>query len=68
MTEKELRAFKSFLELPEYKQLEFLTNQKLSWWQRLQVRIACRWWKVLRKTNQRLPAITLWESIYKSRF
>ena len=63
--------FAKFLELSEDERLEIfydLAGIELSWWQRTYIKCLNKWWTSMRKSNPRLRAIDLWESIYKGRF
>lgn len=60
--------YAKFLELPEDKRFEYLTETELYWWQKLYIKFLNKWWTSMRKTNPHLTAIDLWESIYKGRF
>lgn len=60
--------FARFLELPEDRRLEELFSIRLNWYQRLYIRHLNRWWSAMRKSNPKMKAITLLESIRKGRF
>ena len=60
--------FSEFLELSEDQRYAILTGNKLSWWQKLEVKLINKWWSMWRKSNPNLRAIELWESLYKRRF
>lgn len=63
-----INNFKQFLELSEIEQYEYLTGEKLNWWQKLRFKLVSKWWTNMRKVNPHLSAYDLWESMYKGRF
>lgn len=63
-----MNEFAKFLELPESERLEYLTDVKLTLWQRLWIKYINKWWTRMEKANPHLQAHILWESIYKGRF
>ena len=67
---QEQDKFAEFLEMSEEKRLEILLNgysDKLSLWQKLWIKHVNRWWTRMTR-NSGLPAIVLWETVYKGRF
>ena len=64
----ELNTFVEFLEAPEYERFKYLTSIKLNWWQRLEIKLANKWWTYMRQCNPHLRVFDLWESVYKGRF
>lgn len=65
---KKEENFKKFLELSEDKRFEYLTGNKLNWFQRMQIKHLNKWWTSIQNANPHLKEIDLWESIYKGRF
>lgn len=63
-----INNFKQFLELSEIEQYEYLTGEKLNWWQKLRFKLVSKWWTNMRKANPHLRAYDLWESMCKGRF
>jgi hypothetical protein len=68
MNEFELHEFRWFLELPECNRFEYLTNTKLSLWQKLWIKHINDWWSSILEANPDQKPYVLWESIYKGRF
>ena len=63
-----IETYAEFLEKSECERFEYLTRNKLNWWQKLHFKIVNKWWTFITKENQHLRAIDLWESIYKGRY
>ena len=61
-------TFAEFLEASEYERFKYLTSIKLNWWQRLEIKLANKWWTYMMEINPHLRADILWENIYKGRF
>ena len=64
----DINEFAKFLELSEEERFEYLTDTKLYFYQKLYIKFLNKWWTYIRKENQRLRGIVLWESCYKGRF
>lgn len=60
--------FAKFLELPEDERLQELLGIKLRWYQRIYIRYLNKWWSAMRRSNPKMKAIYLLESIRKGRF
>ena len=61
-------SFEKFLELPEHERFEYLTGIKLSYWQKLYIKLLNKWWTHWKGSNPHLKTKVLWESIAKGRF
>jgi hypothetical protein len=62
--------FDEFLEMSEEERLELLickSGVNLSLWQKLWIKHLNKWWTRMMRISD-LPAIVLWETIYKGRF
>jgi hypothetical protein len=60
--------FAKFLEMPESERFEYLTGDKLSLFQKLEIKLINKWWSFILKVNPYQKSYVLWESIYKGRF
>jgi hypothetical protein len=68
MTIKERQEFNEFLSLPKLERIKLMTEANMHWWERVYVRWVNRWWTNMLKTNSRMEAIEIWESIRKDRW
>lgn len=63
-----MQEFETLLEMSDVERVEYLLGYHPTWWQRIQIRFVSHWWDRMRKANPYIPALILWESIYKGRF
>lgn len=68
MSIKERQEFNEFLSLPELDRIKLMIEEDMRWWERIYVRWVNRWWANMLKTNSRMEAIEIWESIHKGRW